>query len=168
MAWYHRIAARLLGTVPWLQERFTVRTAGGIPGEVPAAPWTSVSVDPGSARLMLATTGGVHRPDQDPFDMSDSRGDSSYRWIPRQQATFRITHDYYDHRGADRDVNCLFPLELGRRLSESGLIGPLTERHLSFMGHIEDPLVPVLMEESLPAMWEELEDRPGLVLLSPG
>ncbi len=65
-------------------------------------------------------------------------------------------------------MNCLFPLELGHRLSESGLIGPMTDRHLSFMGHIEDPLVPRLLEESLPAMWEELDDRPGMVLLSPG
>lgn len=168
MAWYHRIAARFLETVPWLQERLTVRTAGGIPGEVPDAPWTPAPFDTRSARLMLATTGGVHRPDQEPFDMSDSRGDPSYRWIPRDQSSFRITHDYYDHRGADRDVNCLFPLELGRRLAESGLIGSLTDRHLSFMGHIEDPLVPALMEKSLPAMWEELDDRPEAVLLSPG
>lgn len=168
MAWYHRLGARLLETIPWLHEALAVRAAGEMPGSVPESPWATGPHDPGSGRLMFVTTGGVHHPDQAPFDMSDARGDSSYRWIPRRQTSFEITHDYYDHRDADRDINCLFPLPLARRLAGDGLTGSLTDRHLSFMGHIEDPLIERLMEDSLPRVWEELEDRPDLILLSPG
>jgi D-proline reductase (dithiol) PrdB len=168
MAWYHQYTAKLLGQFPWIYERLTLLFAGDLPAGVTESPWTPLSVNPVEARLMLITTGGVHRPDQTPFDMSDSRGDTSFRWIPRNQKSFDITHDYYDHSDADEDINCLYPLPLARRLSNQDLIGRLVERHPSFMGHIEDPIVPELMTESLPKLWEELEDRPDLILLSPG
>lgn len=167
MAWYHRMISRALALVPGLGRKWAARAVGSLEVELPERPWTDDGVDPFKAEVMLITTGGVHRPDQPPFDMSDSRGDTSYRWIPSGTDTYQITHDYYDHRDADRDINCLFPLPLARRLSESEMIGSLTDHHLSFMGHIEDPLVPELVNERLPELWTELEDRPDLMVLSP-
>lgn len=169
MAWYHQLTTKFLSMVPGLYRKFTLYSAGGdLPVDAPSEPWTPLETDPFRARLMLVTSGGVHGLDQTPFDMEDSRGDASYRWLRRGIREYEVTHDYYDHSDADRDLNCLFPLPLARQLSELGLIGELVERHPSFMGHIEDPLLPALMEESLPSMWRELEDRPDLVLLSPG
>lgn len=168
MAWYHTLGAKLLSQFPSLYEKLTVYFASNLPPGVPESPWTRFEGDAFNSRVMLVTTGGVHSPGAKPFDMQDSRGDTSYRWVHKEQENFEITHDYYDHSDADEDVNCLFPLPLARKLSESGLIGSLTKRHLGFMGHIENPIVPKLMNESLPAMWEELDDRPDLVLLSPG
>lgn len=168
MAWYHQITAKLLEQFPWLYEKITLSAAGEFPNDVPSSPWSNPPADPFSARIMFVTTGGVHTPRQTPFDMSDSRGDTSYRLIPRDQDEFEITHDYYDHRDADEDINCLFPLPLARTLSNNNLIGELADRHVSFMGHIEDPLIPELIDERMPALWEEIPDRPDLILLSPG
>lgn len=168
MAWYHQWGAKILEQFPWLYEKLTILAASDLPSGVPESPWTDVEKDPFDSRLMLVTTGGVHTPDQKPFDMADRRGDTSYRWIPSDQEDFDITHDYYDHADADEDITCLYPLPLVRTLSRENLVGPLVEKHLSFMGHIEDPLVPRLMNESLPGMWDELEDKPELVVLSPG
>jgi len=168
MAWYHQLTARILNQFPWLYEKLTRLSAGEVPAGVPDGPWAPVEKDPFQSNLLLVTTGGVHTPEQSPFDMEDSRGDASYRWIPGDQETFTITHDYYDHADADRDINCLYPLPLARKLSKAQLIGSLSERHLSFMGHIEDPLLPELLDESLPSVWEELTDTPDFILLSPG
>ncbi len=168
MAWYHQWTANLLNCFPWLYEKLTLSMAGDVPVTVPEAPWTSADSDPFESDLMLVTSGGVHRTDQSPFDMTDSRGDPTLRWIPRDQTEFEITHDYYDHSDAEKDINCLYPLPLARKLSRAGLIGSLVSRHLSCMGHIEDPLLPELTFNQLPAMWDELADRPDLVLLSPG
>ena len=58
-------------------------------------------------RLVLVTTGGTHTRDQKPFDMSDKKGDPSYRElcsdIGLEQLT--ITHDYYNHADALADHN---------------------------------------------------------------
>ncbi|MFB6346071.1 MAG: hypothetical protein ABEK50_09900 [bacterium] len=168
MAWYHQWGARILEQLPWLYEKLTMMSASNLPPGVPEAPWTELSEDPFDARLLFVTSGGAHAPSDKPFDMSDSRGDTSFRWVKSDQDEFTITHDYYDHSDADEDINCLFPLPLALSLSRNDLIGPLAGRHLSFMGHIEDPLLPELMTESLPRMWNQLEDKPELVVLSPG
>ncbi|MFB6355242.1 MAG: hypothetical protein ABEJ65_01855 [bacterium] len=168
MAWYHQWTARILESIPGLYEWVTLKSAGNIPTSVPVTPWTQGPQNPFDRSTMFVTTGGVHTPDQTPFDMSDSRGDTSHRWIPKDQKDFQITHDYYDHSDADEDINCLFPLPLARKLSRINLIGPLTNRHLSFMGHIEDPLLPELMDEQLPKVWNQMNDCPESVVLSPG
>lgn len=167
MAWRHRLIAKVLNRFPGLAEKLTTRVVKSVDSELPAKPWQSLGRDPFEGKLMLLTTGGVHTPEQPPFDMSNHHGDTSFRWIPREETNFRITHDYYDHADADRDINCLFPLPLANRLSGEGLIGSLTSHHPSFMGHIEDPLVPDLIDKQLPKLRDRLEDRPDLVVLSP-
>lgn len=168
MAWYHRWTTKVLSRFPWLYRQMATMAAGEVPVDVPRDPWTPFEGDPFDADLMLVTSGGVHTPDQEPFDMQDSRGDASFRWIPRELDDYEITHDYYDHSDADEDLNCLYPLPLLRERLEGQVVGRLVDRHLSFMGHIEDPLLPELVHESLPKAWAELEDRPDLILLSPG
>ena len=56
-----------------------------------------------------------------------------------------ITHDYYDHRDADKDPNLVFPWQVVRELKEEGRIGGLTEQFVSFMGHIEGSLLQQLI-----------------------
>lgn len=168
MAWYHQITAKILEKFPGIYEWLTLKNASEIPDGLPDSPFESFEGDPFQQKVMLVTTGGVHTPVQEPFDMSDSRGDTSYRLIPSNQEKFTITHDYYDHSDADDDLNCLFPLPLARNFSNNGLIGPLADQHVSFMGHIEDPLLPDFINKSMPQLWENLADRPDLILLSPG
>ena len=70
-------------------------------------PFTPLRKPLRACRLALITTGGVHLREQPPYDMADPRGDPSYRAIPADTpyARLTITHDYYDHRDAERDLN---------------------------------------------------------------
>lgn len=121
------------------------------------------------SRLALVTTGGVHLRSQPGFDMLDSRGDASYRVIPpaTPAAELTITHDYYDHSDADRDLNILFPLALLRELAERGVIGGLGSGY-GFMGHIEPPHVETLLRRSGPEVARLMrQEQIDAVLLTP-
>ncbi len=120
-------------------------------------------------RLALITTGGVHLRDQPPYDMADPRGDPCYRAIPADTlpAQLSITHDYYDHSDAERDLNILLPIGLLRELAERGRIGALSTCY-SFMGHIEPPHVETLLKITAPQVAGKLKQaRVDAVLLTP-
>ncbi|BBL79623.1 hypothetical protein RxyAA322_14770 [Rubrobacter xylanophilus] len=88
-------------------------------------------------RLALVTTGGVHLPEQPPFDIDDPLGDCSYREIPADAERLTWTHAYHAPDRED-DLDVLFPLWTCRRLVAEGKVGGLTPRHFSFMGAIHD------------------------------
>jgi D-proline reductase (dithiol) PrdB len=118
----------------------------------------------------LITTGGVHMAGDQPFDMANPLGDPSFRAIPVSTAMndLKITHDYYDHRDADRDPNIVFPLERLRELAAAGHIGGLTPTHWSFMGHITGRLVERLEAETIPQLVARLRlEQPDFALLTP-
>ena len=120
-------------------------------------------------RLALITTGGVHLHTQPPYDMADPRGDPSYRAIPAgtPPAQLTITHDYYDHTDAERDLNILLPIALLRELVERRQIASLATCY-SFMGHIEPPHVETLLKITAPQVAGKLkQDRVDAVLLTP-
>jgi D-proline reductase (dithiol) PrdB len=120
-------------------------------------------------RIALVTTGGVHRRDQAPFDMADPCGDPSFRAIPAATSPelLRITHDYYDHADAERDLNILFPLALFRELAARGQIGGLATGY-GFMGHVEPPHVTTLLTITAPQVAGKLkQERVDAVLLTP-
>jgi len=111
----------------------------------------------------------VHLRTQQPFDMGDSRGDPSFRAIPADTPVeqLTITHDYYDHRDAERDLNILFPLALGRDLVEQRAIGGLGTSY-GFMGHIELPHVETLVRRTAPEVARRLrQEQIDAVLLTP-
>ena len=122
-----------------------------------------------TCRLALVTTGGVHLRTQPPFDMGDSRGDASLRAIPPAASAeqLMITHDYYDHRDAERDLNILFPLALGHELVARGVLGGLGTGY-SFMGHIEPPHLTTLLQRTAPEVAQRLrQEQIDAVLLTP-
>ena len=121
------------------------------------------------SRVALVTTGGVHLLTQPSFDMADPRGDATYRVIPAATPpdALTITHDYYDHTDADRDLNILFPLALFRELAGQGRIAALADCY-GFMGHIEPPHVETLLTRTAPAVVSMLkQQRIDCVLLTP-
>ena len=102
--------------------------------------------------------------------MGDPEGDPTYRVIPgdARSEDFVITHNYYDHRDADRDFNILLPLDRVRELVRNGIMGGLTSRHYSFMGHIAGPHLNTLDEKILPQLIAGLaQERPDFVFLTP-
>lgn len=143
-----RVIGRVLTAVPflariWSRQFQTVSsdTIPFVPLEKPLA----------QCRLALVTTGGVHLIDQQPYDMDDPRGDPTYRVIPAETPRdhLMITHDYYDHSDAERDLNILFPMQLIHDLIQQGVIGSLATCY-SFMGHIEPPHVDTLLQQTAP------------------
>jgi len=96
-----------------------------------------------ACRVALVTTGGVHRPDQEPFDEELKGGDVSFRVIPSDTdvSTLRIAHrsHAFDQRGFRADRNLGFPLDRLREMAASGEVGEVAPRHLSFMGSITAP-----------------------------
>ena len=108
--WRNRLSSKFYSWFPALSERYGRRS--GSYDDIPLPPLAPLARPASDTTVALITAGGVHLADQAPFDMQDPEGDGSFRIIPRQtrQADLRITHDYYDHAAADKDVNCVLPL----------------------------------------------------------
>jgi len=121
--------------------------------------------------VAVVTTSGVHHRDQEPFDMNDSYGDPTFRAIDVQRPLrdLMITHDYYDHSDADKDINIVFPIERLQEMELEGVIGKVADTHYGFMGHIEGPHIHTLINKMAPAVAKRLrEDDVDVVLLTPG
>jgi len=134
-------------------------------------PWTSLTKPLDECAVALVTTAGVHRRDQQPFDMHDPDGDPTFREIdagtPRRD--LMITHDYYDHTDADRDINVVFPLDRIGELVSEGVVGGVTRFHYAFMGHITGHHVLTLTHVSAPRVASRLKELGAdIVLLTPG
>jgi D-proline reductase (dithiol) PrdB len=141
------------------------------PEEQQGVPWTPVVKRLGESRVALVTTAGVHLKDQMPFNMNDPDGDPSSRVIDGKVSVndLMITHDYYDHRGADKDINIVFPIERLRELETAGLIKSAASVHFGFMGHIVGPHIPTLTGVTAPEAAERLRaEGVDIVLLTPG
>lgn len=147
----NRLGAWIYGRVPGLGRRWARRFEVAAAG--PAIPWAPLRVPLAAAKLALVTTGGPHLRADPPFRMDDPHGDPSWRAIPADAAPdeISITHDYYDHRDADRDLNIILPLERCRELVRRGALGGLGTA-FGFMGHITDEHVDTLVASTAPAV----------------
>lgn len=121
-------------------------------------PWTPLAKPLSRCRVALVTTAGVHRRDDVPFDMADRDGDATYRLIPHEAApeTLCITHDYYDHRDADKDLNIVLPRDRLQELAQEHVIGEVAPFHYSFMGHIDGRHLQRLLTDTAPAVAQQL------------
>lgn len=103
--------------------------------------WTPLREELHNARLAFVTTAGVHPRSEEPFDDQALEGDSSFRIIPGDISPdeLMVTHNHYDHSDADRDINCVFPIDRARELVDEGIIGALAQQHYGFMGFNPSP-----------------------------
>ena len=103
--------------------------------------WTPVRKPLSECVVSLFTTGGVHHRDDTPFDIDSPHGDWTHREIPTDIDTreLAVTHSHYSHVDADRDVNCMFPLDRLRELRDAGVIGGIAPVAYSIMGFNPDP-----------------------------
>jgi D-proline reductase (dithiol) PrdB len=103
--------------------------------------------------------------------MDDPAGDHTFRIIDSKtiEEDFLITHDYYDHRDADKDLNIVFPVTRLKEMAVAKIIGSVAEHHYSFMGHITGSHIEELIEKSAPAATADLlQHSVDAVLLTPG
>ncbi len=164
----NRLIAKAITRYPSLAQRFITAYEPWESGE--AVPWSPLQKPLNDCKLALVTTSGIHHTAQQPFDMQDSDGDPTLRAIDGETITnnYKITHDYYDHSDAEKDLNVIFPLDRLRELQQEGVIGQLADSHYSFMGHIDGRHIATLIGQSAKQVVEKLkQDQVDVVLLTP-
>lgn len=164
----NRLIALLVTRFPSLSRRVIEAYS---PRETQDIPWTAVTKPLHACTVALVTTAGVHRKNQQPFDMHDPNGDPTFREIPSDidPAELMITHDYYDHTDADADINVVLPLERLDEFASEGIIGAASRFHYSFMGHITGQHIITLTTRSAPEVAARLRGQGAdIVLLTPG
>jgi len=120
--------------------------------------WTPLGKPLSQAVVSLVTTGGVHQKSDQPFDVANPHGDWSFRETPTDldSRQLAITHTHYNHVDADRDINCMFPLDRLRELCDQGVIGGIAPTAYSIMGFIPDP--EHLVAETAPELARRVKD----------
>lgn len=101
------------------------------------APFTPFEKNLEECHVALLSTGGFYiKGKQLPFD--PEKNDLGFREIPKgiDVTELAVSHNYYDHTDADRDVNCVFPIERFRELEEEGYIGEFAPVNYTIMGRI--------------------------------
>lgn len=107
--------------------------------------------------VSMLSSGGVSRRADQPFDPeahNDHRLDAVAPTAPSDD--FQIHDSYYDHGDADKDLNCIFPIDRLHEMVARGEIGAVADRLWSgFMGRIYNRSK--VIDESAPSFVEMLE-----------
>jgi D-proline reductase (dithiol) PrdB len=114
--------------------------------------WTPLTKPLSECVVTLFTTGGVHLKSDQPYDIANPHGDWTFREVPTDTPTseLMVTHSHYSHVDADRDINCMFPLDRLRELCDQGVIGGITSSAYTIMGFNPDPAP--LLEKTAPEL----------------
>ena len=124
-----------------------------------SAPLVRLAKPLSRCRVAMLTSGGVSRSDAPAFDPK-ARNDLRLDAIDADTSPhfFAINDDYYNHADADRDINCIFPLQRLRELAAAGEIGDAGPHHYSgFMGRIY--IRTAVVNEAAPALARKLRDE---------
>jgi D-proline reductase (dithiol) PrdB len=122
-----------------------------VENDTASIPWTPLRKPIRDARVALISSGGFMYRDQPRYH----REDATYRRIPKdaRREDLSIWHFGYKTADAEKDPNCVFPLETMRALERDGVIGALCDPAYSFMGGIysarkvRDELAPQIVNE---------------------
>jgi len=121
-----------------------------------SSPFTPIKKPLEESCIALIASSGIFRDDQEPFEPDGwPVNEVGLRLIPKETYAKRLKmhYNYYDHRDAVKDINCVFPLERLLDLEKEGVIGRLAPSMISLgMGRtykrslIFKTLVPKIME----------------------
>jgi D-proline reductase (dithiol) PrdB len=86
--------------------------------------------------------------------------DFSLRVIPIDTpfARLRLNHNYFDHRDAVKDYNCVFPIQCLQDLAEEGVIGQAAKLAVS-LGMGRTYKRSGLLQETIPAVVSKLQEQ---------
>jgi D-proline reductase (dithiol) PrdB len=136
--------------------------------EFDESPWSSLSKPLSEACVSLISSAGIFRDDQEPFDPW-AVNDLSFRQIPTDTPyeRLRLNHNYFDHRDAVRDLNCVFPVQRLKELEADGYIRSLAPTAIALgMGRLYKRTA--LQNETVPEIVKLLEqERADAALLVP-
>ncbi len=129
-------------------------------------PYTPVERPLKELTIALVSTSGVHRKADEPYNLE---GDERFYVFPGEISTsdLLVTHGHYDHSDADRDINCVFPLDRLRELAAEGVIGGVSNKHIGMMGFTTK--LTYVYEQTVPALATEIErSKADAVVLTGG
>jgi D-proline reductase (dithiol) PrdB len=133
-------------------------------------PFTPFDTDLSKATIAIVTAGGVHKRDQEAFNIADDLGDLTYRVIEPDtpNSNLTVTHHHYDHTDADADINVVFPLELLHELKAEGFIGDVARKHVGYMGYTMK--LKEMYDQTAPQIADEIDkgSRADAVILTGG
>lgn len=103
---------------------------------VPVTPppvWTPVHKPLSEAIVGLASAAGIHLKTDKRFNLA---GDFTFRAIPgaAKASDLMVSHGGYDNGDANKDINCMFPIDRMHELAEEGFIKGYAPVHYGFMG----------------------------------
>ena len=99
-----------------------------------SSPFTPTKKPLAESCISLIASSGIFRDDQEPFEPNGwPVNEVGIRLIPKETDAKRLDmhYNYYDHRDAMKDMNCVFPLERLRDLEKEGVIGRLAPSMIS-------------------------------------
>ncbi len=120
-------------------------------------------------RLSFVSTSGVQPKGTMPFDTVHPVGDYTFRAVPSssEPSDLEIHQLKYITVGANRDINCVFPITRLQELTSEGAIGELTDNFYTFIGYNMAPeLLETTLAENIAEAVVEAE-RADVVLLAP-
>ena len=122
----------------------------------PKPTFTPVTKPLSEMRIALASACGAHVKTDPRFNLA---GDTSFREIPDNTPTseLMISHGGYDNTDANRDINCMFPLDRLHELVEEGFIKETAPFHYGFMGGGGDQ--EVFHDKTGPEIAQRLKDE---------
>ncbi len=129
-------------------------------------PYTPVTMKLAEMAVAIVSSCGVYHQEQEPFT---DNGDESYRVLPGDVPTaeLRFKHGHYDTSEAQKDPNCVFPLDRLRELAAEGFIKRVSNKHIGFKGFSTN--LKAMYEKVAPEIGNEIErSQADAVLLTGG
>jgi D-proline reductase (dithiol) PrdB len=119
--------------------------------------WAPLRKPIDKCRVALLSTGGIYIKDKQP-PFNPDRDDLTFREIPKDvdSRTLAISHNNYDHTDAEKDINCVFPIETLCRLEKQNYIGEFASIAYTVMGRIFRRTA--LQQELAPQILQKLKD----------
>lgn len=124
-----------------------------------SSPFTPFTKPLNQSRVGLISSGGISEKEQKPFD-GWAVNEFSLRVIPIDTPfdRLRLDHNYFDHRDAVKDYNCVFPIQRLHELAEEGFIGHAAESAVS-LGMGRTYKRSGLFQQTVPAIVSELQGQ---------
>ena len=117
-------------------------------------PYTPVTGPLNEMRIALVSSTGIYLDGQEPYQ---EHNDDTYRVLPADLDAnhLHIRHGHYDSSEAEKDHNCVFPIDRLRELADDGVIKAVSNKHIGFKGASTD--LKRQYEHLAPAIAHEIE-----------
>jgi D-proline reductase (dithiol) PrdB len=152
-----------LSRIPYVDKLNQMYQASGFPpyqwSLYDSSPWTPLKKPLEQSCVALLSSSGIFMNNQEPFDPW-AVNDLSFRKIPKNTPVenLRLHHNYFDHRDAVKDINCVFPIERLLELEREGIIGNMAPFAITLgMGRLYKRTA--LQKETVPQIIEVLKKQ---------